>query len=85
MSAVRLARGFTGRDRIVKFAGNHHGHADSLLVAAGSSAATLEMLRDERPYRELERRGGSDRGGRGPARTPRQGSYQPARPRRRGL
>jgi glutamate-1-semialdehyde 2,1-aminomutase len=41
MSAVRLARGFTGRDRIVKFAGNYHGHADSLLVAAGSSAATL--------------------------------------------
>jgi len=41
MSGVRLARGFTGRDVIVKFAGNYHGHADSLLVAAGSSAATL--------------------------------------------
>jgi glutamate-1-semialdehyde 2,1-aminomutase len=41
MSAIRLARGFTGRDRIVKFAGNYHGHVDSLLVAAGSSAATL--------------------------------------------
>jgi glutamate-1-semialdehyde 2,1-aminomutase len=41
MSAVRLARGFTGRPLIVKFAGNYHGHADSLLVAAGSSAATL--------------------------------------------
>jgi len=41
MSAVRLARGFTGRERIVKFAGNYHGHVDSLLVAAGSSAATL--------------------------------------------
>ncbi|MFM7208078.1 MAG: glutamate-1-semialdehyde 2,1-aminomutase [Planctomycetaceae bacterium] len=41
MSAVRLARGSTGRDVIVKFAGNYHGHADSLLVAAGSSAATL--------------------------------------------
>jgi len=41
MSAVRLARGATGRDVIVKFAGNYHGHADSLLVAAGSSAATL--------------------------------------------
>jgi glutamate-1-semialdehyde 2,1-aminomutase len=41
MTAVRLARGFTGRDRIVKFAGNYHGHADSLLVAAGSAAATL--------------------------------------------
>ncbi|MHB8972816.1 MAG: glutamate-1-semialdehyde 2,1-aminomutase [Pirellulaceae bacterium] len=41
MSAIRLARGFTHRDRIVKFAGNYHGHVDSLLVAAGSSAATL--------------------------------------------
>jgi glutamate-1-semialdehyde 2,1-aminomutase len=41
MSAVRLARGFTGREKIVKFAGNYHGHADSLLVSAGSSAATL--------------------------------------------
>ena len=41
MSAVRLARGFTGRDKLIKFAGNYHGHADSLLVAAGSSAATL--------------------------------------------
>lgn len=41
MSAVRLARGVTGRDKIVKFAGNYHGHGDSLLVAAGSSAATL--------------------------------------------
>jgi glutamate-1-semialdehyde 2,1-aminomutase len=43
MSAIRLARGFTGRDVIVKFAGNYHGHADSLLVAAGSSAATLAV------------------------------------------
>ena len=41
MSAVRLARGVTGRETIVKFAGNYHGHGDSLLVAAGSSAATL--------------------------------------------
>ena len=41
MSAIRLARGFTGRDKIVKFAGNYHGHSDSLLVAAGSSAATF--------------------------------------------
>jgi glutamate-1-semialdehyde 2,1-aminomutase len=40
MSAVRLARGFTGRDVIVKFAGCYHGHVDSLLVAAGSSATT---------------------------------------------
>jgi len=41
MSAIRLARGFTRRDLVVKFAGNYHGHVDSLLVAAGSSAATL--------------------------------------------
>lgn len=41
MSAVRLARGYTGRSGIVKFAGNYHGHVDALLVAAGSSAATL--------------------------------------------
>ncbi len=43
MSALRLARGFTARDRIVKFAGNYHGHVDSLLVAAGSAAATLSV------------------------------------------
>ncbi|HAY80532.1 MAG TPA: glutamate-1-semialdehyde-2,1-aminomutase [Planctomycetaceae bacterium] len=41
MSAIRLARGYTGRDVIVKFEGNYHGHVDSLLVAAGSAAATL--------------------------------------------
>jgi glutamate-1-semialdehyde 2,1-aminomutase len=43
MSAIRLARGYTGRDVMVKFAGNYHGHVDSLLVAAGSSAATLAV------------------------------------------
>ena len=43
MSAIRLARGATGRDLIVKFAGNYHGHVDSLLVAAGSAAATLSV------------------------------------------
>src|SRR5690606_33566745 len=43
MSAIRLARGYTGRSVIVKFAGNYHGHVDSLLVAAGSSAATLAV------------------------------------------
>ena len=43
ISAIRLARGYTGRDVIVKFAGNYHGHVDSLLVAAGSSAATLAV------------------------------------------
>src|SRR5947209_17607143 len=41
MSAVRLARGFTGRDRVIKFAGCYHGHVDNLLVQAGSSATTL--------------------------------------------
>jgi glutamate-1-semialdehyde 2,1-aminomutase len=41
MSAIRLARGFTGRSRIVKFEGCYHGHADSLLVKAGSGALTL--------------------------------------------
>ncbi|MEX0824979.1 MAG: glutamate-1-semialdehyde 2,1-aminomutase, partial [Pirellulaceae bacterium] len=41
MSAVRVARGATGRTKIVKFSGNYHGHVDSLLVAAGSAAATL--------------------------------------------
>jgi len=41
MSAIRLARGFTGRDKIVKFEGCYHGHVDSLLVKAGSGALTL--------------------------------------------
>ena len=41
MSAIRLARGYTGRDLIVKFDGCYHGHADTLLVAAGSGIATL--------------------------------------------
>jgi len=41
MSCVRLARGFTGRDKIIKFAGCYHGHVDALLVKAGSGALTL--------------------------------------------
>lgn len=41
MSAIRVARGFTGRDRIIKFEGCYHGHADGLLVKAGSGAATF--------------------------------------------
>ena len=41
MSAIRVARGFTGRDLVVKFAGCYHGHVDSLLVKAGSGVATL--------------------------------------------
>src|SRR6202044_844638 len=40
MSAIRLARGFTGRDKIIKFDGCYHGHCDSLLVKAGSGALT---------------------------------------------
>jgi glutamate-1-semialdehyde 2,1-aminomutase len=43
MSAIRLARGFTGREKIVKFEGCYHGHADSLLVSAGSGVATFAI------------------------------------------
>jgi glutamate-1-semialdehyde 2,1-aminomutase len=43
MSAIRLARGFTGRDTIVKFDGCYHGHADTVLVEAGSGVATLSI------------------------------------------
>ena len=43
MSAIRVARGFTGRDKIVKFEGNYHGHADFLLAKAGSGVATLGL------------------------------------------
>lgn len=41
MSALRLARGYTGRNKVIKFEGNYHGHADSFLVSAGSGVATL--------------------------------------------
>ncbi|NQT62479.1 MAG: glutamate-1-semialdehyde 2,1-aminomutase [Candidatus Marinimicrobia bacterium] len=41
MSAIRVARGVTGRDKIIKFDGNYHGHADAFLIAAGSGAMTL--------------------------------------------
>lgn len=41
MSAIRVARGYTGRDKIIKFEGNYHGHADSFLIQAGSGALTL--------------------------------------------
>ena len=41
MSAIRLARGFTGRDKIIKFEGCYHGHGDSFLIAAGSGAVTM--------------------------------------------
>lgn len=43
MSAVRLARGYTGRDKIIKFTGNYHGHGDSFLIKAGSGPATLGL------------------------------------------
>lgn len=43
MSAIRLARGYTGKNRIIKFEGNYHGHADSFLVKAGSGVATLNI------------------------------------------
>ena len=43
MSAVRLARGFTGRNKVIKFEGCYHGHVDSLLVAAGSGALTQAL------------------------------------------
>ncbi|HWX09848.1 MAG TPA: aminotransferase class III-fold pyridoxal phosphate-dependent enzyme, partial [Gaiellaceae bacterium] len=43
MSALRLARGFTSRDRILKFAGGYHGHSDALLASAGSGLATLAI------------------------------------------
>src|SRR5699024_7765887 len=43
MSALRAARGYTGRDKILKFAGNYHGHGDSLLINAGSGVATLGL------------------------------------------
>ncbi|WP_054956390.1 glutamate-1-semialdehyde 2,1-aminomutase [Paenibacillus dakarensis] len=43
MSAIRLARGYTGRNKIIKFEGSYHGHADSLLIKAGSGIATLGL------------------------------------------
>jgi len=43
MSAIRLARGYTGREKFIKFDGNYHGHSDSLLVAAGSGLLTLNI------------------------------------------
>lgn len=43
MSAIRLARAFTGKDKIIKFSGCYHGHSDDLLVAAGSGVATLSL------------------------------------------
>ena len=59
MSALRLARGFTGRSRIVKFEGCYHGHADSLLVKAGSGAADVrqsDVGRRSRRHRQAHAR-----------------------------
>ena len=55
MSAVRLARGFTGRDMILKFEGNYHGHGDSFLVKAGSGVATLGLPNSPGVPAELSR------------------------------
>src|SRR5699024_9793861 len=41
MSAIRVARGYTGKEKVIKFEGNYHGHADSFLIKAGSGALTL--------------------------------------------
>ena len=43
MSAIRVARGYTGKNKIIKFEGCYHGHADSFLVKAGSGLATLNI------------------------------------------
>ena len=56
MSAIRLARGFTGRTKVVKFAGCYHGHVDSLLAAAGSGVATLGAAGHPRRHRCVGRR-----------------------------
>ena len=50
MSAIRLARGYTGRDKILKFDGCYHGHADSLLVKAGSAVQPPSGCRPRRAY-----------------------------------
>ena len=68
MSAIRLARGFTGRSLVVKFAGCYHGHVDALLAAAGSGVATFALpdtagvpassaARDDRAALQRPRRG----------------------------
>ncbi|GIS58119.1 MAG: hypothetical protein CM1200mP2_03440 [Planctomycetaceae bacterium] len=73
MSAIRLARGHTGRDKVIKFAGCYHGHVDSLLVEAGSGALTLGVpsspgvpagcAATPSPWPTTMRRTGSDNGG----------------------
>ena len=56
MTALRLARGFTGRRLVVKFAGCYHGHVDALLAAAGSGVATFGAARHARRDRRRDRR-----------------------------
>ena len=58
MTAIRLARGATRRDRILKFAGCYHGHADALLAEAGSGPATLGLPGDGRRHERCDRRHG---------------------------
>ena len=55
MSAIRLARGFTRRDKLVKFEGCYHGHSDSLLIKAGSGALTLGVPTFTRAFRPAGR------------------------------
>jgi glutamate-1-semialdehyde 2,1-aminomutase len=55
MSALRLARGFTGRAKVVKFAGCYHGHVDALLAAAGSGVATLAAAREDAAREDADR------------------------------
>ena len=56
MSAIRVARGFTGRDKIVKFAGNYHGHSDGLLVAGGTGRGLARAARVGGRHRQRGRR-----------------------------
>ena len=56
MTALRVARGFTGRPQVVKFAGNYHGHADALLAESGSGVATLGLPGLGRGHRRAGRR-----------------------------
>ena len=66
--AIRVARGFTGRTKVVKFAGNYHGHGDALLAAGGSGVATLGP----------QRLGRGDRGGGEPRRSWRRTTWCPS-------
>ena len=92
MSAVRLARGVTGRDKIVKFDGCYHGHSDALLVAGGSGVAQMGLpgsagvtagavARHHR--RSLQRSADAGRRRRGGARRTGRGEHEPRRADRR--